>query len=56
MPQNLKRTANQFVIEKVTSRNCNAKLWIGLFEKERVCFDVSTDDNRNGKSVIVYDG
>lgn len=44
--QNLKYIAEKFVIEKFTSKSPNAKLWIDIFEKECLRFDVTTDEKK----------
>ncbi|XP_049868057.1 uncharacterized protein LOC126373991 [Pectinophora gossypiella] len=44
--QSLKHIAEKFVIEKFTSKNSNANLWIDTFEKECERFEVTTDEKK----------
>ncbi|CAB3244666.1 unnamed protein product [Arctia plantaginis] len=44
--QSLKQIADKFIIEKFTSKNSNAKLWIDMFEKECLRLEVTKDEKK----------
>ncbi|XP_064292390.1 uncharacterized protein LOC135309834 [Plodia interpunctella] len=44
--QSLKSIAEKFVLEKFTSKNANANLWIDIFEKECLRCEVTSDEKK----------
>lgn len=46
MPHNLKHIGNQFVIEKFTSKSCNANQRIDMFKNDYIYFDLTTGEKK----------